>query len=171
LETVPKCSTTRRTKRNLIMLLISHRGNIDGPNNLENSPDYIRKAIELGFNVEVDLQYLAGEWWLGHDNPQYKIQSPYTEFNNDKIWWHCKNFAALEILQNSGLNYFWHQEDDHTLTSKGFIWTYPGKEIGKRNIVVMPENTLSLSQIYKLNCYGICSDYVLNIKNNLKKEN
>jgi hypothetical protein len=75
------------------------------------------------------------------------------------VWWHCKNFAALDKLQGSNLNYFWHQEDDHTLTSKGFIWTYPGKEIGINNVIVMPENVMSLDELdgrkqdllYKLN--------------------
>ena len=40
------------------MRIISHRGNLDGSNSsLENSPNYILRAIELGFDVEVDLWY------------------------------------------------------------------------------------------------------------------
>jgi hypothetical protein len=152
------------------MKLIAHRGNISGPNKFENEPNYIQKSLDLGFDVEVDIRLIDSEWWLGHDTPQYKISSPSYIFDNSKIWWHCKNFAALEKLQGSSLNYFWHQEDDHTVTSKGFIWTYPGKDIGKKNIVVMPEMVMSLTEIYNLNCFGICSDYVQNINNNLKKE-
>jgi hypothetical protein len=35
------------------MIIISHRGNIDGPDlNQENSPKYLEKAIELGFEIE-----------------------------------------------------------------------------------------------------------------------
>ena len=38
------------------MILIAHRGNIDGPNpELENSLQYIDKAIDSGYNVEVDI--------------------------------------------------------------------------------------------------------------------
>jgi hypothetical protein len=55
-------------------------------------------------------------------------------------------------------NYFWHQEDTVTLTSKNFIWAYPGKQPINRSIAVMPElfndNTDS--------CLGICSDYIQN---------
>ena len=29
---------------------------------------------------------------------------------------------------DKSLNYFWHQTDDFTLTSHGYIWTYPGKK-------------------------------------------
>ena len=38
------------------MLLIAHRGNINGPDKAkENHPDYINKAIEAGYNVEIDI--------------------------------------------------------------------------------------------------------------------
>ena len=38
------------------MILISHRGNINGPNpEMENNPEYIQKALDLGYDVEVDV--------------------------------------------------------------------------------------------------------------------
>ena len=143
--------------------LIAHRGNRNGIDVKENSPEFLQQAIDLGYDIEVDIRYINGEWWLGHDGPQYQIDSPFNLFDNSKVWWHCKNFAALDKLQGSNLNYFWHQEDDHTLTSKGFIWTYPGKEIGINNIIVMPENVMSLDEIKKLKCFAICSDLVQSI--------
>lgn len=145
------------------MKLIAHRGNINGPSSLENSPEHIARAIELGFDVEVDIRYLDGRWWLGHDHPTYIISSC-DLFDTSKVWWHCKNFAALEQLLGSGLNYFWHQEDDHTLTSKGFIWTYPGKDVGKSNVIVMPEAVMPIDDIKKISAYAICSDYVAVLK-------
>jgi hypothetical protein len=143
--------------------LIAHRGNRNGIDVKENSPEFLQQAIDLGYDIEVDIRYINGEWWLGHDGPQYQIDSPFNLFDNSKVWWHCKNFAALDKLQGSNLNYFWHQEDDHTLTSKGFIWTYPGKEIGINNIIVMPENVMSLDEIKKLKCFAVCSDLVQSI--------
>ena len=143
------------------MQLISHRGNLVGPNKeLENNFEYILAAIDQGFDVEVDIRYINSEWWLGHDGPQYQIESPFTIFDNSKIWWHCKNFEALEEFQNSSSNYFWHQTDDHTLTSKGYIWTFPGKEIGSKNIVVMPETVMPIDKIKDIKAFAICSDYV-----------
>jgi hypothetical protein len=143
--------------------LIAHRGNRDGIDTEENSPEFLQQAIDLGYDIEVDIRYINGAWWLGHDGPQYRIDSPFSLFDNSKVWWHCKNFEALDKLQGSNLNYFWHQEDDHTLTSKGFIWTYPGKEIGINNIIVMPETVMSLDLIKKLKCFAICSDLVQHI--------
>lgn len=141
--------------------LISHRGNLVGPNTeLENSFEYILSAIDQGVDVEIDLRYIDGNWWLGHDGPQYLIDLKLLDSFKNKLWCHCKNFQALEEFQNTDFNYFWHQEDDHTLTSKGFIWTYPGKDVGNNNIIVMPENVLNLEQIRNLKCYAICSDII-----------
>ena len=57
------------------------------------------------------------------------------------------------------LDYFWHQEDDFTLTSKGFVWTFPGKEVGVKSVLV-DLNGDNVDQ----ECYGICSDYVGKLK-------
>jgi hypothetical protein len=46
------------------MHLISHRGNIDGISKLENQPTYIDSAIELGYDVEVDIWYIGGKIYL-----------------------------------------------------------------------------------------------------------
>lgn len=72
------------------------------------------------------------------------------------MWIHCKNFEALDYFskQKENYNYFWHQEDDFTITSKGFIWTYPGKEVGDLSVIVDLEG----DSVY--NCYAICSDYL-----------
>ena len=37
------------------MFFISHRGNISGPNKeYENKPEYIKKALTMGFDCEID---------------------------------------------------------------------------------------------------------------------
>jgi hypothetical protein len=138
------------------MILISHRGNIDKKNpNLENNPEYIEKALYLGYNVEIDVWY-ENEFWLGHDTPQYKIDVNY--LMNTKLWCHAKNGKALsEMSKYKNIHYFWHQDDDFTLTSKKFIWTYPKKILYYNSICVLPE----LGYIGSLkNCNGVCSDYI-----------
>ena len=40
----------------------------------ENSPDYIQKAIDKGFHVEVDVWSFEDDgYWLGHYEPQYHV--------------------------------------------------------------------------------------------------
>jgi hypothetical protein len=148
------------------MKLISHRGNLTGINQNENRFDAIINACSLGFDVEIDLRFVDNNWWLGHDSPDHWLENGLNDIVHlkDKLWVHCKNFAALEKLKGTDFNYFWHQEDDHTITSKGFIWTYPGKDQGKTNVLVMPEWNYSLEQIASLGCFAICSDYVQDIQ-------
>jgi hypothetical protein len=86
---------------------------------------------------------------------------PYEFLETPCLWIHAKNLDALYVLQaNPVLNYFWHQEDDFTLTSQGDIWTYPGKPLTKNSIMVMPEWNDPKFENLNLDCLGICSDYV-----------
>jgi hypothetical protein len=58
------------------------------------------------------------------------------------------------------LNYFWHENDSLTITSKGYLWVYPGKQPVKGGIAVLPEmNNDDISQ-----SLGICSDVIENYK-------
>jgi len=153
------------------MKLIAHRGNIDGSNPIEeNRPEYIEKAIQRGYDVEIDIRYdiLDKKFYLGHDDPQYIVTWGWLSKYISKLWIHCKNVEALYEFSsiNSEYNYFWHQDDDFTLTSKQYIWTYPGKSYTPNSVIVMPELKLEFNRFYELrayNCFGICSDYVENI--------
>ena len=147
------------------MRLISHRGNLDGPNpEKENHPDYIEDALWHHVDVEVDVWFIDGHLWLGHDEPLYKIRDywDWDYLGDNRIWYHCKNLEALiycEEQGHGGTNYFWHQEDDYTITSGNQIWTYPGKPLlSNKSICVLPERS---DQEVPDNIYGICSDYIL----------
>lgn len=148
--------------------LIAHRGLLYGPNKeLENHPDQIKKALDMSFDVEVDVWLVDGCLFLGHDEPQYPITIDF--LNNDHIWVHAKNYEALEVLsQDHRIHLFSHDIDKYVLTSRSFIWTYPDKtsSYGPRSIVVMPERFCEVSEIYEKfkHCYGICSDYVVDLR-------
>ena len=145
------------------MILISHRGNLNGPNpQRENSIQYIQEALDKGFDVEIDVWSKNGVFYLGHDTYQYEVDLHWLEERIDNLWIHCKNIDVLVYFNtlNQLFNYFWHEEDTLTLTSLGSIWAYPGKQPIKNSIAVMPErNNDNLSS-----CKGICSDYIQNYK-------
>ena len=150
------------------MKLIAHRGNVDGPNPIEeNNPQYVEKALLKGFHVEIDIRFdqYDKKLYLGHDEPQYLIDWFWLAKYKDFLWIHCKNIEALYEFSygTNGFNYFWHQEDDFTLTSSNYIWTYPGKTYTPRSIIVMPENSIGRDKFDALrvyNCFGVCSDYI-----------
>ena len=149
------------------MILIAHRGNINGKvEKLENSPSYIDFAIEQGYDVEIDVWYHQHEFWLGHDEPSYEVSLKWLTDRKDSLWIHCKDLISIDMLRELqihnkvDLNYFFHDEDDCTITSKGDLWVYPGKQPVKNSIAVMPEwhdDDVSL-------CKGICSDNIIKWK-------
>ncbi len=137
------------------MILISHRGNISGKNPaLENSPQYIIEALNMGYDVEIDVWYVGEKFFLGHDNPQYEIDESFLLTTG--LWCHAKNISALNRMVEIGAHCFWHQTDDVTLTSKGFLWTYPGVDLLDNSICVLPE----ISRYDKIDCAGLCSDEI-----------
>lgn len=141
------------------MLYISHRGNIDKKDtNTENSPRKIEFCIKSGYDVEVDIRYIHRDWWLGHDESQYKVSVEWINKISKKLWIHCKNYEALFKCHNQW-NYFWHEKDKYTITSKGYIWAYPGCSVNHRSVCVMPEwNNYKIDNIRE--AYAICSDNI-----------
>ena len=140
------------------MILISHRGNLNGPQqSKENSPAYIEKAMAAGFDVEVDVWYSDEKFFLGHDCPQYEISIEFLK--DDRLWCHAKNIESLKIMLREGVHCFWHQSDDYTFTSKGYIWGRSHQKLTESTICVMPESITHEEEELRM-CLGICSDYI-----------
>jgi len=144
------------------MILIAHRGNIHGPNKLnENKPDYILETIKLGYDCEIDVWKIDSNFFLGHDKPDYEIELHFLFINSSKLWIHCKNTQALDyLIQFKELNIFWHEEDHYTITSKGVLWAHPKSIMTVNTIIVMPEHKNNQYDFTK--CLGICTDYINN---------
>jgi len=148
------------------MKIISHRGNITGSNKkLENNPEFIIESLNLGFDVEIDVWYINDKLFLGHDLPQYPVLKTFLQ--NKSFWCHAKNIEALNFMLKNDIHCFWHQEDRHTLTSKGYIWTYPNNELTENSICVMPE--IQNISFKKNNIFGICTDYPILYKEKINE--
>ena len=143
------------------MKIISHRGNLNGRNlSTENSLPAINIALYHRFDVEIDVWYKNNNWYLGHDKPQYIVDERFLE--NKKLWCHAKNLDALNLMiKNKKIHSFWHQNDDFTLTSKNYIWTYPNKDASANSIIVLK----NLKDKIPKKCFGICTDFALSYVN------
>lgn len=146
-----------------MFILISHRGNINSINPLlENTPQYIDAALNKSYLCEVDVWRIDNKLYLSHDKPsnQSTIEEKYLLERKEHIIIHCKNIEALQHFHSSdeSFHYFWHQNDDYTLTSKGWIWAYPDKPVSMLGltVAVMPE----LHNTDVSNFAAICSDFV-----------
>ena len=141
------------------MILISHRGNVDGPSpEIENHPTRIDNAISSGFDVEIDIRVVNNKLYLGHDKPQYLINIGWLQKRKDNLWIHCKDLITLSKFNTyyNYLNYFFHESDLGVLTSHRYIWSTNNINNG---ILVMPESFNTKINEYTL---GVCSDYIKN---------
>ena len=145
------------------MKFIAHRGNIVFPINvteIENHPSYLEVAIRLGYDVEVDVRKYPenDQLYFGHDEPTHKVDHAWILEHIDYCWFHAKNFDALQyMIDNFDANVFYHGDDAYTLTSKKWIWAYPGFPGGPSTIAVLPEQSPNLD----ISTFGgICSDNI-----------
>ena len=148
------------------MRLISHRGNISGRNpEKENSPQYIQDALNLGYDVEIDIWYVNNKYFLGHDSPQYEVEKDFINSIKNRSWFHCKNEDALSNIGEDfdRINFFWHDRDKYTMTSMGHVWSFPGETMVKNSIMLFPENYPENKNQILLSS-GICSDYIADYK-------
>jgi len=143
--------------------LIAHRGNQNGREiGLENHPNYIDKALENGFDAEVDLWISGDEIFLGHDQPQVQIEFGWLAERSDYLWVHAKTLSSAVWLSETKLNWFLHDQDQAALTSRGFIWLFPEQIAPSRKSVRLifeapsPERDLEVLDDY----YAVCSDHV-----------
>jgi len=149
------------------MKLIAHRGLVNGPDSqLENHPAQIANVLDQALDAEIDVWFKDSVWWLGHDNPTHEIS--FSFLSHPQLWIHAKNFEAADQLitlsrQGHSHNFFWHDKDDRTLTSWGFWWTYPGRELSKNSVAVMPEWHTPKEEFHSLlslDCHAVCTDWI-----------
>ena len=103
------------------MILISHRGNINGSKpEMENKPEYIQQALDLGYDVEIDVWLIDGNFFLGHDEPQYQVHG--TFLMKKGLWCHAKNIDAFYLMSlDNRIHCFSHDKDEVALTSSVFL--------------------------------------------------
>jgi hypothetical protein len=148
------------------MIVIAHRGNLIGSESkYENTEMATTKAIDLHFDVELDLwENDDDNWMFGHDGPVNVIPKSFIIKNKNHIWIHAKTGKALQLALDNKLKCFYHNVDDFTLTSNGFIWRYPRNDlpISRDMVVVLPEmnstENSNLEQMLHL-ARGVCTDF------------
>ena len=139
------------------MVLIAHRGYVNGENSLlENNPLQIKRLLKMNINVEIDVIYEDGKVFLGHDDLKYQVDIDFLK--QEGLWCHAKNMEALRMMLDNNIHCFWHQEDDYTITSRGYVWAYPGKETdGKKTVLLFPERHPDIDYTkYDF----VCTDYI-----------
>lgn len=144
------------------MKLISHRGNYDGVNpERENKPSYIDTAISMGYEVEVDIRYIDGKFYLGHDTPDTLITVTWIEKRKNNIWFHCKNLeSAKELSKIENVKFFCHSNDNYVLTSTKHIWVHDLNLPIDDTCIIPLLGEQSIKNFKHKVVYAICTDYL-----------
>ena len=97
--------------------LISHRGNVLGPNpSKENHPEYILNALK-NYDVEIDVWFENKNFYLGHDVPKYEVSKLF--LFNEKFIIHAKSLETfLELEKYSDLEVFYQNQEDVVVTTQ-----------------------------------------------------
>ena len=96
----------------------------------------LRQLEHLGFDVK--------------QNPKLAIISPSKSAET------VPKVACFHLCKDkrTNLNVFWHENDAYTLTSHGYIWTYPHQKVCEKSVIVAKNSKYLKFQ----SCYGVCSD-------------
>jgi YrbI family 3-deoxy-D-manno-octulosonate 8-phosphate phosphatase len=141
------------------MKFIAHRGNLQGPRPQdENKPTYLQAALDAGFDVEIDVTYKDGKFYLGHDRPMHVVDRGF--FANKRVWSHAKTLDTLfELAKYQDANAFYHTEEDVVVTTRGWIWNHAKTPVAsERSVLVKLEHDPCLLET-SAHAHGICSDY------------
>lgn len=156
-------------------LWIAHRGCTQGIDRRQNHPDFIKEAHNKMFDVEIDIRYIDGKYWLGHDGPEYDIGADLYDFWESRsvwygsLWFHCKDIPTMYQVMNlpQRFNCFIHDRDDAALVYTGthntWLWTLMGKPLTNNSIAVLPEQVEHWEGFHS--CAGYCSDFIEEYKN------
>lgn len=153
------------------MINIAHRGLLKGPDKKkENKVDQIESAIKKDFDAEIDLRIIAKRLYLGHDEVQEEVSLSWLSDYKNKLWIHCKSIDVVDFLfdLNLGLNYFFHNKDHLTITSKNYLWVYPKKTYTKNSIIVCKsKREIDCILNSSTKPLGICSDFPIYINDSI----
>lgn len=144
------------------MKIISHRGNINGPvPEKENRPSYIDCALQLGLDVEIDVRFFDGKFWLGHDTADYVVNELWLLKRFKKIWLHCKDVtSAYKLEEYQDARYFCHTADTCVLTSTKHLWVHDLSLPLTEKCIIPLIDRVDVENYNGNIVHGICTDYV-----------
>lgn len=158
------------------MMIISHRGNLEGSSKYENTIGQIDYCLSEGFCVEIDVWKLEGEdfYRFGHDAPILHQGAGLFFLENERLFCHCKNEEAFNSLKdNEKVNRFVHTDESEVSVYRGskkyITWKHSENRVSsgqKDDIYVFLGDSFDSDLS---NFGGICTDFPIALKNFMTK--
>lgn len=153
------------------MKIISHRGNYDRIRpDRENKPSYIDTTLSMGYDVETDIRFIDGKFYLGHDNSETIVNEKWILDRKDGLWFHCKDLYSAQRFRdmNCGIKYFCHSSDSFVLVSTGHLWVHDLNLQLDENCIIPLLDVESIENFYTDKVFAICTDFVNECKSKIK---
>lgn len=126
-----------RNRPQIELILIAHRGNIDGRvEDKENTPAHIEAALKAGYNVSCDIGLLHDSFVLPTSRGYHRL--PYALLSNPRMWFRAADPITLDALCAANAHAV-PASVDVTLTSVHYLWCMPGAVLTPRSIACFPE--------------------------------
>lgn len=139
------------------LILIAHRGNIDGRvEDKENTPAYLTAALKAGYNVSCDVGMLHGAFVLPALGGYHRL--PYAFLSNPRMWFRTADPITLDALCAANAHAV-PASADVTLTSVHYLWCMPDTVLTPRSIAVFPE-AASANWLVSAEPAGLCSNEI-----------
>jgi hypothetical protein len=147
------------------MKLISNKGNLNGISENENKPEFIENAINLGYDVKIDLWLQDNQLYLGSSKPEFKLDIDWFEKFHQKLWLDCHDLTIIDRFYDldpmgTKLNYFYIHKDPIARTSKWYNIVWGEKPI-KGCVFMYPEIHPEFDYTQ---CFGLISSQIMNYK-------
>lgn len=138
--------------------IYAHRGNTLANPNVENNPKGVLDTLAT-FSVELDVWWQDDHIFLGHDNPEYKVDVAF--LRNRNVICHAKTMPTLTYLNQLGeINVFFQEKDDICLTSQGFevVQSTVSPVVTPHPNIVFVDLDGSLVDKVRLGFFGVITD-------------
>lgn len=150
------------------MLIISHRGNVNGPVS-QCERDHVENALLSGFDVEVDVRSNMWRLYVGHDEALYELPREWVRTDiASRLWFHAKDRRCHDALALVGHRVFMHEDEPYgSVVPDGLAWIHP-----RSNNIEIPPKIVAYSVLLdieghprvdrsKLSTlpYAVCTDW------------
>lgn len=102
------------------MIIYAHRCNINGSDHkTENTLAALHSCLNKGIRCEIDVRFIDGKLYLGHDKPQEEVSIDFLAKNRVMLLVHCKNVEAFKLFRKFDLPFFhyFYQANDYIVQS------------------------------------------------------
>lgn len=142
------------------MRIYSHRGNTAGIGSDENKPEKLAEVAQKFF-VEIDVWFSSGDYYLGHDEPRYKVDKFF--LFNEKFLLHAKNPEAFFGLSKyKQLEVFFQHGDAIAVSTHGHQITHSDISDesfeGQKSRILVSPNAKKITH-WQERCFGLVTDY------------